>query len=122
VSRIVLYIDDNADNLRLVERLLQRHEGVELRTAMSGQDGLAAAAAEPPALILLDNRLPDGNGMQVLTQLATQPATAGVPVVILSGDTGRTTVGELLAAGAVGFLPKPFDIADFTAIIERHLG
>ncbi len=122
MSRIVLYIDDNADNLRLVERILQRHQGVELRTATTGQDGLAAAAAEPPALILLDNRLPDGNGMQVLTQLAAQPATAGVPVVILSGDTGRSTIGELLAAGASGFLPKPFDIADFTEVIERHLG
>jgi CheY-like chemotaxis protein len=122
VSRIVLYIDDNADNLRLVERLLQRHPGVTLRTAMTGQDGLAAAAGEPPALILLDNRLPDGNGLQVLRQLAAEPATAAVPVVILSGDTGGSTVEDLLAAGAAGFLPKPFDIADFVAVIERHLG
>jgi len=122
VSRIVLYIDDNADNLRLVERLLQRRPGVELRTAMTGQDGLTAAVGEPPALILLDNRLPDGNGRQVLRQLAAEPATAAVPVVILSGDTGRSTVDDLLAAGAAGFLPKPFDIADFVAVIERHLG
>jgi DNA-binding NarL/FixJ family response regulator len=43
-------------------------------------------------------------------------------VVILSGDTGRSTVDDLLAAGAAGFLPKPFDIADFAAVIERHLG
>ena len=52
-----------------------------LRTAMTGQDGLAAAVGEPPALILLDNRLPDGIGMQVLRRLAgglrSQPGLLG---------------------------------------------
>jgi CheY-like chemotaxis protein len=60
--------------------------------------------------------------MQVLRQLAAEPATTAVPVVILSGDIGRSTVDGLLAAGAAGFLAKPFDIADFGAVIERHLG
>jgi CheY-like chemotaxis protein len=121
MSHTVLYIDDSADNLRLVERLLRRRSDVELRVAMTGRDGVSAAIEDPPALILLDNRLPDASGTQVLSQLASAPATAAIPVVVISGDSGRATIDELLAAGATEFLAKPFDIAQFMTVIGRHL-
>jgi DNA-binding response OmpR family regulator len=121
MTRTVLYIDDSSDNLRLVERLLSRRPDVELRVAMTGRDGVSAAIDDPPALILLDNRLPDASGKQVLSELAGTPATAAIPVVILSGDSGRATMDELLAAGAAEYLAKPFDIDRFMAVIGRHL-
>jgi len=118
----ILYIDDSQDNILLVQRLLKgARPDIQLHTAETGRDGVTAATASRPALILLDNRLPDSSGEQVLRQLAANPATAAIPVVILSGDTGRVTVNELLAAGAAGFLAKPFDINELLAIIERHL-
>jgi CheY-like chemotaxis protein len=118
----VLYIDDSTDNILVVQRLLRRaRPEIQLHTASTGHEGITAAASIQPDLILLDNRLPDANGEYVLRQLAASPATAGIPVIILSGDTGKVTVGELLAAGAVGFLAKPFDIHQLLAIIGRHL-
>src|SRR5580698_5866907 len=120
-NRTVLYIDDSADNIRLVERVLKRRPDIELRTAMTGRDGVKAATDDNPALILLDNRLPDVNGEQVLRQLAAAPATAAIPVVILSGDSDPATVDELLAAGAADYLVKPFDIHRLMAIIGRYL-
>jgi CheY-like chemotaxis protein len=118
----VLYIEDNQDNVFLLQRLLQRRRpDIQLHTAMTGRDGIKAAIDDQPALILLDNRLPDTDGEQVLLQLAAVPASAAIPVVILSGDSNPVTVNELLAAGAVDFLVKPFDIHQLLAIIGRYL-
>jgi CheY-like chemotaxis protein len=118
----VLYIDDNQDNILIVQRLLKRaRPDVQLLTAMTGRDGITVAIDDQPALILLDNRLPDTSGEQILRQLAATPATAAIPVVILSGDSGRPTVNELHAAGAANFLAKPFDIHQLLAIIDRYL-
>jgi CheY-like chemotaxis protein len=122
VSGVVLYIDDGQDNILLVQRLLKRgRPDVRLHTAMTGRDGIRAAADDHPALILLDNHLPDTNGEEVLRQLAANPATAAIPVVVLSGDSGRVTMSELLAAGAAEFMTKPFDIHQLLAVIGRYL-
>jgi CheY-like chemotaxis protein len=122
MSHTVLYIDDSDDNLVLVERILRRRGDVSLRVARTGRDGIEAATGDPPGLILLDNRLPDSNGLQVLRELAASPATAAVPVVVLSGDSGQAMVKDLLAAGASDFLAKPFAVGDLLALIARYLG
>lgn len=122
MNGVVLYIDDNQDNILVVQRLLkQARPDVELRTAETGAGGARMAIDCQPALILLDNRLPDGNGQQVLRTLAADPATAEIPVIILSGDSGQVTVKELLAAGAADFLAKPFDIHQLLEAIRRYL-
>jgi len=121
-NHTVLYIEDYEDNLLLVERLFRRRPDIQLRCARTGRDGVRAAADDPPGLILLDNHLPDGDGKQVLRQLASVPATAAIPVVIVSGDSAHEAIDEILAAGAVGYLTKPFDIHDFLAILDRYLG
>jgi CheY-like chemotaxis protein len=121
MNHTVLYIDDSEDNLVLVERMLRRRQDVWLRVARTGHDGIEAALSDPPSLILLDNRLPDSNGLEVLLQLAASPATAAVPVVVLSGDSGQTTVKDLLAAGASDFLAKPFAMAELLATVARFL-
>jgi CheY-like chemotaxis protein len=122
MNGVVLYIDDSQDNIFLLQRLFKRrYPDVQLHTAMTGRDGIKAAIDHQPALILLDNRLPDINGEQVLSQLAAAPATAAIPVVVLSGDSNPVTVNELLAAGAADFLVKPFDIHQLLAIIGRYL-
>jgi CheY-like chemotaxis protein len=121
MSHTVLYIDDNDDNLVLVERILRRREDVLLRVAQTGHDGIEAALGDPPNLILLDNRLPDSSGEEVLRRLKAEPATAAIPVVMLSGDSGRAAINDLLAAGASDFLAKPFVMGDLMATIARHL-
>ena len=121
MSRTVLYIEDNADNIRLVERLLKRIPQTEMQVARTAHDGVRAAVDARPALILLDNRLPDATGSEVLRQLAADQATADIPVVVVSGDSAEAVASELLAIGAVDFIGKPFDIHQFTSIISRYL-
>jgi CheY-like chemotaxis protein len=104
-----------------MHRVLSRRPDTRLLTAQTAQDGLQTAATENPALILLDNRLPDATGSQVLAELTTTPATAAIPVVIISGDSGRETAAALMAEGAAGFVAKPFDVAELLTVIDRHL-
>ena len=122
MNGVILCIDDSEDNVFLLQHLFKRrYPDIQLHTAMTGRDGIRAAIDDQPALILLDNRLPDLNGEQVLRQLAATPATAAIPVVILSGDTDPVTIDELLAAGAADYLVKPFDIHKLMAVIGRYL-
>jgi CheY-like chemotaxis protein len=121
INRTVLYIEDNPHNTRLVERLLELRPRTELHVATNARDGLKAAIDERPDLILLDNRLPDATGSDVLRQLASSTATADIPVVVLTGDSSGTTADELLAVGASEYIMKPYDIHEFMSMIDRYL-
>jgi CheY-like chemotaxis protein len=120
VNHALLYIEDNENNISLVEALLKRRPQIELHIAMNGADGIQAALDKQPGLILLDNRLPDATGGDILRELASAPATAAIPVVVLSSDSGEM-IDELLASGAAEAIPKPFDIHQFMAVIDRYL-
>ena len=120
VNRAMLYIEDNENNIALVEAVLRRRPHVELHVAINGRDGVQAAIEKRPGLILLDNRLPDATGREILRELAATAATAEIPVVVLSSDSGEI-IDELLANGAAESIGKPFDIRQFIAIIDRYL-
>jgi PAS domain S-box-containing protein len=118
-SLVILQIDDNASNVRLVERIVSRRPGTELVSAGQGQLGLELARRHRPGLILLDLHLPDMAGDEVLRQLRAHPDTRDVPVVVLSADAERGRRDQLIAAGAFGYLDKPLDVGDFLAIVDR---
>jgi CheY-like chemotaxis protein len=120
LSRAMLYIEDNENNVALVKALLKRRPHIELHVAMNGRDGVQAANDKRPGLILLDNRLPDATGREILRELASAPATAAIPVVVISSDSGEI-IDELLASGAADSVAKPFDIRQFMAMIDRYL-
>jgi CheY-like chemotaxis protein len=121
VNHTVLCIEDDPVNIVLMRQLLRRRPGTVVHQAGTAQDGIEVARTEQPALILLDNRLPDATGSDVLRRLASSPVTATIPVVVISGDSGREAMDELLASGASGFLCKPFDIHEFMTVVERYL-
>ncbi len=120
MNHVMLYIEDNEDNISLVEALLKRRPQIELHVAMNGRDGVQAAIDKRPGLILLDNRLPDATGGEILRELTSAAATAAIPVVVLSSDSDDI-IDELLASGAAESVAKPFDIHQFMAMIDRYL-
>jgi CheY-like chemotaxis protein len=120
MNHVMLYIEDDDNNISLVKALLKRRPQIELQVAMNGRDGVQAAIDSQPGLILLDNRLPDATGGEILRQLASVPVTAAIPVVILSSDADEF-IAELIAEGAAEAVPKPFDIHKFIAMIDRYL-
>jgi PAS domain S-box-containing protein len=118
-SLVILQIDDNASNVRLVERIVSRRPGTELLSAAQGKLGLELARLHRPGLILLDLHLPDMAGDEVLRQLRAHRETRDVPVVVLSADAEGGRHERLMAAGAFGYLDKPLDVGDFLAIVDR---
>jgi CheY-like chemotaxis protein len=120
-QRVVLYVEDDEANIALIRRVLSLRPAITLHTAMTGKGGLAAATALHPDLILLDNRLPDASGSEILAVLGAAQDTAAIPVIVLTGDTGRSMAERLIGAGASGYLAKPFDLNDFLTLVDQYL-
>ena len=120
----VLYVEDNAVNLRLVQRIFERRPDIRLVSAQTGLDGVGAARQHLPAVVLLDLHLPDIDGDEVLRRLRADPSTASIPVVIVSADAHEQQINRLLNSGASTYITKPIDIHELTrtvdAMIERH--
>jgi signal transduction histidine kinase/ActR/RegA family two-component response regulator len=114
----ILYIEDNMANVRLVERVFQRRDDVDVISAMQGRLGVALAREHRPALILLDLHMPDINGDEVLRQLREDPATATTPIVIVSADATAGQIERLLAEGATGYLTKPLDLQELLTVFS----
>jgi PAS domain S-box-containing protein len=117
----VLYIEDNASNLKLVEGIMRHRQAVRLVSAMNGADGVEAARRELPDLILLDLNLPDMHGEEVLKRLQELKEIAGVPVVIVSADANREQIDHLAALGAHSYMTKPLDVQRLLALIDEML-
>ncbi len=121
VSGVVLYVEDNAANARLVERLLrQRRPGITLLHASEGELGIAMALHHQPDLIFLDLHLPDIHGEEVLRRLSADPQTRHIPVAVLSADAISSHSERLLAAGAAAYLTKPLDVARLLALLDER--
>jgi len=118
----ILYIEDNATNFALVERILEDRPAIKILQAARGETGVALAQSHSPKLILLDLNLPDAHGSEVLHRLQQNPATTRIPVVVISADATPSQIERLLAAGARNYLTKPFDIPPFLAIVDETLG
>ncbi|MDQ3758005.1 MAG: ATP-binding protein, partial [Actinomycetota bacterium] len=115
----VLYVEDNASNVRLVERILVTRPKVRLVTASNGTAGLEAAFQHHPDIVLLDLHLPDGDGRDVLRRLKGDARTASTPVVIISADATEVQRSGLIQAGAVDYLTKPLDVGTFLDLVDR---
>jgi PAS domain S-box-containing protein len=117
----VLYIEDNPANLRLVERILERRNGVKLISASHGSLGLELAREHHPHLLLLDLNLPDISGAEVLAKMREHSETKDIPVVMLSADATPQQIERLLAAGARYYLTKPIDVKHFLSVVDEIL-
>ncbi len=104
----VLVVDDEEGNRDLLKRRVER-EGYTVITAAGGHEALAVLAREPVDLVLLDVMMPDLDGLAVLERLKADPATRDVPVIMISALDDLSAIASCIEAGAVDYLPKPFE-------------
>jgi signal transduction histidine kinase/DNA-binding response OmpR family regulator len=119
--RRVLYVEDMAANIRLVEQILKRRPSVELVPVMQGLTAVELARNCQPDLVLLDLHLPDISGEEVLYRLQSDPATMDIPIVVLSADATARQRERLRVAGADAYLTKPISIGRFLELLDRTL-
>jgi CheY-like chemotaxis protein len=117
----VLYIEDNPVNQTVVQQMLARWPDLRLVLAGNGERGIALARELRPDLVLLDMRLPDLNGCQVLDALRGDPQTRELAVVALSASAMPEEVAAARASGALEYWTKPLDLAGFLAGVQRLL-
>jgi len=104
----VLVVDDEAGNRDLLARRLQR-EGYAVVAAGGGHEALAVVAREPVDVVLLDVMMPDLDGLAVLERLKADAATRDVPVIMISALDDLRAIAQCIEAGALDYLPKPFE-------------
>ncbi|MCC6626871.1 MAG: response regulator [Chloroflexi bacterium] len=123
--RRVLLVDDDSDFVRLLERMLRASEalpdGCEVRGAHTGEEALAALAGVPPDLVLLDLVMPGLGGVDVLRQMRSIPALAGVPVIVLSGEDQLLAQFPLHGTLSVT-APEGFQLEELLGAVEALLG
>lgn len=114
-SRTLLVVDDEED-IRESLRMVLEFEGYQVHTAANGKEALELlAAAEPPCVILLDLMMPVMNGWEFAARLHADPATAAIPVIIVSAFQDRAQ-----GLPCQGVLGKPVDLDTLMALIRRH--
>jgi two-component system, OmpR family, KDP operon response regulator KdpE len=115
----VLIIDDEVDLLRTYERIV-RHVGYDAITTELGQTGLAIARSREVALVIVDLKLPDMDGIDLVR--AIRAGSDPPPVIVVTGFASSAARRAALDAGAVGYLSKPFSILALAALMRDILG
>jgi CheY-like chemotaxis protein len=118
---IVLHIEDNLSNLKLVERVMARRPSIQLVEAQTGEEGLGLARRLMPSLVLLDLRLPDLPGEKVLQRLRADVQVHGLRVVVVSAEARPAEAKRLMGLGADDYLVKPIEIQALLELVDQIL-
>lgn len=116
----VVLVDDERELTRGLAILL-RAAGFEVTTAASGLQGLTAISQTHPDVILLDIRMPDIDGLAVLSKVRAQHDTADTPVVMLSASLGEQTGKRALDLGAQFIVEKPYELKNLLAAMQAAM-
>jgi PAS domain S-box-containing protein len=118
---MLVYIEDNPANLRLVEEVLRFRPDVRLLTAVNGARGLELVHASLPSVILLDMNLPDISGMDLQRRLRNDPDTADIPVIAISANAMQNDINAALDAGFFRYITKPIELAAMNEALDAAL-
>lgn len=115
MKRVLIVEDD--PNLRVVIRMVLERAGYEVAEARHGVSALESIGVEPPDVVIADMTMPVMGGVELIDRIQSNPATAALPIVLLSGRQVETDVSRLVNAVVL----KPFEPADLVESIDRAL-
>ena len=122
MGKHILYIEDNPDNMRLVQRALESR-GYRLFQAKNGLDGVQVAESEDIDLILLDINLPDIDGYEVARRLrsSSKGTLMSTPIIAVTANALKGDAERALEAGCDVYMSKPINIRELWARVEAFL-
>jgi putative nucleotidyltransferase with HDIG domain len=116
----ILYIEDNAENIMLVRRILEA-KGYMVLEAKTCLQGIEIVEREHPDLILMDINLPDMDGYAAATKIKNTSGLDRIPIVALTANVMKGDRERTLTAGCDGYIPKPIDVRNFPTQVESFL-
>lgn len=119
-NRYILVVDDAAFMRRMIAGIV-RTLGYDVADAADGPSAIAAMKQDPPALVILDLMMPLMTGYQVCEWIRTNPATAGIPVIVCTAKQERKHLEQAIKAGASDFLCKPVTKKTIEERLGKHL-
>lgn len=117
----ILIVDDSPTEVHALTTMLTRH-GFSVFSASNGEDGIRTAKEKKPNLILMDVVMPGINGFQATRQLAKEPETLHIPIVIVTTKDQETDRVWGLRQGARDYVTKPVDETELIEKINKVLG
>jgi CheY-like chemotaxis protein len=117
----ILLVEDNEMNRDMLSRRLQK-QGYEVVMAVDGEEGVAKAQSEAPALVLMDMSLPGIDGWEATRRLKAAPGTQTIPVIALTAHAMTDDREKALAAGCDDFDTKPVELPRLLSKIQALLG
>ncbi len=121
MSANILTVDDSA-SIRLTTRVALTNAGYTVTEAVDGVDGIAKLNAGQFDLVITDLNMPNMDGLTMIRELRKLPAHMGVPVIFLTTESDGEIKQQAKAAGATGWLTKPFDPESLVKIAKKVLG
>ncbi|HET8765468.1 MAG TPA: response regulator [Rhodanobacter sp.] len=116
----ILIIDDSPTDVRVLTTMLER-AGHTVDAVGTAEDGIERVRATPPQLVIMDVIMPGMNGFQATRTLTRDPATAGVPIVMITTKSMETDRVWGLRQGARAFITKPVNETELVACINQLL-
>ncbi|RYE50309.1 MAG: response regulator [Rhizobiaceae bacterium] len=117
----ILTVDDSA-SIRLTTRVTLSNAGYAVTEAVDGQDGLNKLKDGQYDLVITDLNMPNMDGLTMIRELRKLPTQMGVPVIFLTTESDGELRAQAKAAGATGWLTKPFDPENLVKIARKVLG
>ena len=121
-KKVVLYVEDNPANLRLISQVMEKIQNVELVSAHTPQLGLDLCESRKMDLILLDINLPGMNGFEMLGKLREMDHYNGIPILAVSANAMPGDIEKGREAGFNEYITKPINIRNFISTVKKHLG
>jgi len=117
----ILTVDDSA-SLRLATRIALTGAGYSVTEAADGAEGLGKAQAQKFDMIITDLNMPNMDGLTMIRAIRQLPIQAGTPIIFLTTESDDTVKQDARAAGATGWLTKPFQPDQLLRIAKKVLG
>lgn len=117
----VLVVEDEQDIAQLIKHTLERRDDMQVATAATGAAALKAVMETAPDLLILDLNLPFLDGVEVCRILRSRPATASLPIIMLTARTSEADRITGLEEGADDYVTKPFSLAELNARVRAVL-
>ena len=121
MAKTILSVDDSSSIRQMVSFTL-KGAGYEVLEAVDGQDGLDKAKTKTVDMVLTDQNMPRMDGLTLIKNLRAMPSYKSVPILMLTTESGDAMKAQGKAAGATGWLVKPFDPAKLLEVTKKVIG